>query len=61
MKAYKQIYYVIGILVLLAVLGYFLADASWDNVMNTLTATETPTLVPVPTPTPIAALISFCI
>ena len=42
MKQYRQIFYVIGILILLAILGYFLADYSWDNVMDTLLATEVP-------------------
>jgi len=54
LKTYKQIYYGIGILILLAALGYFIADVSWDNMMNTLTATEVPT--PAPTLTPISAL-----
>ena len=42
MKQYKQIFFVIGILVLLAILGYFLADASWNTIMDTLVATEVP-------------------
>ncbi len=42
MKQYRQIFYVIGIIILLALLGYFLADYSWDNVMETLLATEVP-------------------
>jgi hypothetical protein len=50
-KQYKLIFYVIGFFLLIAVLGYLIADASWDNVMDTLTATE----VPSPTPTSITA------
>jgi len=45
----RVLLYFIGILVLLAILGYFLAAYSWDNVMDILTATE----VPIPTSTPI--------
>jgi hypothetical protein len=56
-KQYKLILYAIGIFLLIAILGYFLADASWDVVMDTLTATEVPTLVPTSTPTPISAVI----
>ena len=40
----------IGILVLLAVFGYFLADNSWDNVMDVLLATEIPSPSRGPTP-----------
>ena len=47
----RLIFYAIGILILIAILGYLLADYSWDNVMDTLTATE----VPSPTPTSITA------
>jgi hypothetical protein len=46
----RLLLYFIGILVLLAILGYFLAAYSWDNVMNILTATEVP--IPTITPTP---------
>ena len=42
MKQYRQIFYIIGAILLLAILGYFLADYSWDNVMDTLLATEVP-------------------
>ncbi len=42
MKQYRLIFYVVGFLILLAILGYFLADYSWDNVMDTLLATEVP-------------------
>ena len=49
------------ILILIAVIGYFLADYSWDNVMDTLTATEVPTLVPTSTPTPTSAIIGLYI
>jgi uncharacterized membrane protein len=58
-KQYKLIFYAIGILLLIAILGYLIADASWDNVMDTLTATEVPTLVPTSTPTPISAVIGI--
>jgi hypothetical protein len=51
MKQDKLIFYAIGLLVLITIIGYFLADYSWDNVMDTLTATE----VPSPTPTSISA------
>jgi len=43
----RLLFYVIGILILLAIFGYFLASYSWDNVMDILTATE----IPIPTPT----------
>ena len=42
MKPYRQIFYVIAILALLALLGYLLADYSWNNIMDTLLATEVP-------------------
>lgn len=42
MKPYRQIFYVIAILALLALLGYLLADYSWENIMDTLLATEVP-------------------
>jgi hypothetical protein len=46
MKQDKLIYYAIGLLLLIAVLGYFIATYSWDKVMDTLTATGTPSPVP---------------
>jgi hypothetical protein len=46
MKQYKQIYYLLAFLVLLVVVGYFLADSSWNVVMDTLTATEIPSPAP---------------
>jgi len=46
----RLLFYFIGILVLLAIIGYFLAAYSWDNVMNILTATKVP--IPTFTPTP---------
>ena len=49
MKQDKLVYYAIGFLVLVAILGYFLAVKSWDNVMDILTATEVPSPSPVPT------------
>lgn len=48
----RLIFYVIGILVLLAILGYFLAAYSWDRVMDILTATEIPSPTSTVTPTP---------
>ncbi|MGD8403972.1 MAG: hypothetical protein PVJ21_09940 [Anaerolineales bacterium] len=48
----RLILYFIGILVLLAILGYFLASYSWDNIMNILTATEIPSPTPTLTPLP---------
>lgn len=42
MKPTRGIYYAIGLLILLAVIGYLLADYSWDNVMEFLVATEVP-------------------
>jgi hypothetical protein len=42
MKKDRLIFYVIGFLVILAILGYFLAAFSWDIVMNILLATEVP-------------------
>jgi hypothetical protein len=59
MKQYKLVFYAIGLLVLIAIIGYFLADASWDVVMDTLTATEVPTPVPTPTLTPTSAIIGI--
>jgi hypothetical protein len=59
MKQDKLIFYAIGLLILIAIIGYFLADASWDVVMDTLTATEVPTLVPTPTLTPTSAIIGI--
>jgi hypothetical protein len=50
MKQYKQIFYLIGFLILLIVVGYLLADSSWNIVMDTLTATEVPSPSPAPTP-----------
>jgi len=46
----RLLFYFIGILVLLAIIGYFLAAYSWNNVMNILTATDVP--IPTFTPTP---------
>lgn len=42
MKPYRQILYVLGILILLTLPGYLLADASWDNVMEALLVAEVP-------------------
>jgi len=53
MKQYKQIYYLVGFLVLIIVVGYYIADSSWNVVMDTLTATEIPSPSPSPSPAPI--------
>ena len=45
----RLIFYAIGFLILITILGYLLADYSWDNVMDTLTATEIPSPSPAPT------------
>ena len=42
MKQYRQIFYVIGIVIILGILGYLLIDVSWGNFVDTLLATETP-------------------
>lgn len=42
MKPDRSLYYAIGVLILLAVVGYLLASTGWDNVMQVLLATETP-------------------
>lgn len=55
-KQYKLVFYAIGILLLIAIFGYLIADASWNNVMDTLTATEVPTPVPTSTPTPVSVI-----
>ena len=52
MKQYKQIYYLVGFLVLIIVVGYYIADSSWNVVMDTLTATEVPSPSPSPSPSP---------
>jgi len=46
MKQYKHIFYLIGFLILLIVVGYLLAQSSWNVVMDTLTATVTPSPAP---------------
>ena len=56
-RQYKQIFYVITILILLGVLGYFLADTSWNTIMDTLTATEIPSPPPTLRPTPVSIII----
>ena len=42
MKQYRQILYVIGIVIVLGILGYILLDANWGNFIETLLATQTP-------------------
>ena len=42
MKQYRQIFYVIGIVIILGILEYLLLDASWGNFIDTLLATQTP-------------------
>ena len=42
MKQDKLIFYAIGILILLAILGYILVDYSWGNFIDILQPTELP-------------------
>ena len=42
MKQYRQIFYVIGIVIILGILGYLLLEYNWDNVVDTLIITEAP-------------------
>jgi hypothetical protein len=41
-EQYRGIYYAIAILILLAVLGYFLADYNWNNIVDNFIVTEVP-------------------